>query len=173
MGNLFHEVERVASARRDAIAFDCMDGRVVHLCKSVGERTARYCGGADIVRRASGRPRDRAAREEHRRRLAVSRGASRRRDLHAVELRLYRRRDRILRDRRGTVVDRRRTVATRRRCGAGNEGRRQRERSRRLRSSRRRSQRARLFRRVVVARATTTSPRSCTRRARPAVRRAR
>ncbi len=28
MGNLFDEVERVASARREAIAFDCMDGRV-------------------------------------------------------------------------------------------------------------------------------------------------
>ncbi len=27
MGNLFQEVERVASARRDAVAFDCMDGR--------------------------------------------------------------------------------------------------------------------------------------------------
>ncbi len=27
MGNLFHEAERVASARRDAVAFDCMDGR--------------------------------------------------------------------------------------------------------------------------------------------------
>ncbi len=28
MGNLFQEVERVASAQRDVVAFDCMDGRV-------------------------------------------------------------------------------------------------------------------------------------------------
>ena len=29
MGNLFHELERVASARRGAVAFDCMDGRAL------------------------------------------------------------------------------------------------------------------------------------------------
>jgi len=49
MGNLFDEVERVASARRGAVAFDCMDGRVftfTNLLANVGAYSAALtaCG---------------------------------------------------------------------------------------------------------------------------------
>ena len=86
--------------------------RVVHLCRSVRSYSA-ICGGVDVARRASRRPRDGTVGKKYRRRVAVPCGASGRRDLSAAELRLHGRRNRIFRHRRGALVDRRRTVAAR------------------------------------------------------------
>ena len=55
MGNLFHEVERVASARRDAVAFDCMDGRAFTFTKLLANAAAYSAALASLGVRAGDR----------------------------------------------------------------------------------------------------------------------
>ena len=112
MGNLFHEVERVASAQRDDVAFDCIDGRAFTFANLLANAAAYSAALTSLGVRTGDRVTVQLEKsiEGVWLYLAVLRC---RRDLHAAELRLHGCGDRVLRYRRRADIDRRGAIASR------------------------------------------------------------